>query len=313
MKRTVVIILILSVAALTSSGLSARLLKEWALADRLGESDIVVIARAERTKPARNTPGIEEYSELRILRVLYGDKSPERLMKLVTRGGVEEHNPACCEVDQTYLIFARAGYELYDMEEGEEEDAFTLTVEIAGVMEFHSSVNGAYGVYPIVGNEVLGWKGTPSKSMDNVTAEINSINPLLLGLIPMRQTFTPNDIFLESDCDENVVDRCSAQDYMGREYVFTEGRLSRVTATTEDLGRGRQLPGGVQFGEHLEGVIDTMRKNLNVDVKLVKKDRCRSGYRTSCISPNNDAQRIIIEMWFNEHGELHEFSQEWCR
>lgn len=65
---------------------------------------------------------------------------------------------------------------------------------------------------------------------------------------------TPKDmsVFASSDCEKSVLADCTAQDSQGRQYVFFDGALSRISMNKLDAKPGAELPAGMLFGEDIE-------------------------------------------------------------
>lgn len=64
----------------------------------------------------------------------------------------------------------------------------------------------------------------------------------------------PKDMsaFASSDCEKTGLADCTAQDSQGRQYVFFDGALSRISLNKHDAKPRAVLPAGMLFGEDIE-------------------------------------------------------------
>ncbi|MGO9487195.1 MAG: hypothetical protein ACLPX9_21905 [Rhodomicrobium sp.] len=102
----------------------ANFVEEYSLEKKVQLSDIVVIGKAVSTNNRVSADTLFEYSVVRVEKVLKGD--PPESFDFLSRSGISELDPNCCETGNVYLFF------LQRLKNGK-----------------YWSVNGPYGVYLI--------------------------------------------------------------------------------------------------------------------------------------------------------------------
>lgn len=158
---------VVAISFIGFSGIAeARNTTEYDLPEKVNESDAIFIGRVISLKePEPRINGVGEYAVVTVEKVIKGD-GVGRERKFVVKGFSAELNPDCCQVGETYLFFAKDGYDVFAVGEGE------ISMSRIGEGKFLSAANGEFSTYVISDERVVGWgKRSDSSSRVDIPKE----------------------------------------------------------------------------------------------------------------------------------------------
>jgi hypothetical protein len=132
---------------------------------------------------------------------------------------------------------------------------------------------------------------------------LNSGTPIAVsfGRVPVTM-----DAFKSTDCDLNEpkFHDCSAKDTYGREYVFFDGGLTKVSASIKSSSPVLRLPAGLRFGEKIELSLRKITKKFMVNLSgPTVRDRQR-WYSSGFVFTSADREKYALELGADEEGRL---------
>lgn len=125
------------------------------------------------------------------------------------------------------------------------------------------------------------------------------------GLISIGDVPKSMTDFVGSDCAAGRLDDCTAVDAQGREYVFFDGALSRISINKDSAQRGARLPADMLFGENIEKSNDKVSRFYGVSLDRGEVD---GGviYSSGFIIRSSSGVMYSIELISDRNGKLKE-------
>ena len=116
---------------------------------------------------------------------------------------------------------------------------------------------------------------------------------------------TPKDMskFASSDCYGSALEDCTARDNDGRQYVFFDGALSRISMSKKDLRPGAKLPAGILFGEDIEQARRKASSVLRIRFNRAEIDG-RIVYSSELSLKSAAGIRYSVELLADDRGQL---------
>ncbi len=115
-------------------------------------------------------------------------------------------------------------------------------------------------------------------------------------------------VFASSDCEGSGFSDCTAQDSHGRQYVFFDGALSRISVNRNDAKTGLELPAGMVFGEDIEVSKEKASSVFRVNFDRGEVDG-RTVYSSDFTIRSPTGIKYAIELRADEQNKLDELIQ----
>jgi len=115
-------------------------------------------------------------------------------------------------------------------------------------------------------------------------------------------------VFVSSDCEKSGLADCTAQDSQGRQYVFFDGALSRISVNKHDAKSGAALPAGMLFGEDIEASKEKASSHFRVRFDRGEVDG-RIFYSSDFSIRSPTGTKYALELLADEQNKLEEVVQ----
>lgn len=151
----------------------SRETRQMCVPERIEASDAVFVGKAVAiAEPAKKISGVSRYAVIEVQDVLKGSV-PSRV-NFVVSGYSAELDPNCCEEGQTYVLFARHGYDVIELSDG------IFINSTLGKNEFMSATNGEFSALLVQGGKVTDWQadsdcGTGSSRLADISACVRKL------------------------------------------------------------------------------------------------------------------------------------------
>jgi len=115
-------------------------------------------------------------------------------------------------------------------------------------------------------------------------------------------------VFASYDCEKTKLADCTAKDSQGRQYVFFDGALSRISLNMHDAKPGAELPAGMLFGEDIEVSKEKASSHFRVEFDRGEVDG-RTFYSSDFSIRSPTGIKYALELLADEKGKLEEVIQ----
>jgi hypothetical protein len=142
-------------------------------------------------------------------------------------------------------------------------------------------------------------------------AQADSARRLLdLGIVPIGELPANLRIFKSTDCgNDPIFSDCFASDAQGREYVFFDGMLTRVSLRKSAARGTLRLPAGLRFGEPIDLAEDKAKKFFNIDMEGGKNADGRVSYASDFVIRQKSGTLVSLELIADDQHRLVEIVQ----
>ncbi|WMJ68161.1 hypothetical protein [Stenotrophomonas sp. 24(2023)] len=124
-----------------------------------------------------------------------------------------------------------------------------------------------------------------------------------IGEVPKNMS-----VFASSDCEKSELVDCRAKDSQGRQYVFFDGALSRISVNKYDAKPGATLPAGLLFGEGIEASREKASSHFRVRFDRGEVDG-RIVYSSDFSIQSPTGIKYALELLADEQNKLEEVVQ----
>lgn len=133
---------------------------------------------------------------------------------------------------------------------------------------------------------------------------------LELGIMPIGELPASLRIFESTDCGKDpLFSDCFASDAQGREYVFFDGMLTRVSLKKSEAKGSVRLPAGLRFGERIDVAAHKAKKVFNIDMEGGKNADGRVSYASDFVIRQKSGTLVSLELIADDQYRLVEVVQ----
>lgn len=115
-------------------------------------------------------------------------------------------------------------------------------------------------------------------------------------------------VFASYDCEKPKLADCTAKDSQGRQYVFFDGALSRISVNKHNARPGAELPAGMLFGEDIEASKEKASSHFRVKFDRGEVDG-RTVYSSDFSIRSPVGIKYALELLADEQNKLEEVVQ----